>query len=157
MAHSYLTRRQDLQDAFDRHAPLTRRLRKTRQDAIAHNKTPRPTRRFRQARFLDKTRSENKTRRIHTEQDAKTYKTHSTGTLPSQDAFGKHDKTHSYLTRRQDLQDAFDRHTPLTRCVRKTRQNAFTLNKTPRPTRHFPQACSLLKTRSENKTRRIHT
>ena len=63
-------------------------------------------------------------RRIQTfithNQYTETYKTLSTGTLPSQDAFGKHDKTHSHLTRRQDYktlwigtlpsQDAFRKH-----------------------------------------------
>ena len=76
-----------------------------------------------------------------TRQDAftlnKTYKTLSNGTLPCQDAFGKHDKTHSLITRRQDLQDAFKWHAPLSRRVRKTQQDEFTLNKTPRPTRRF--------------------
>ena len=80
-------------------------------------------------------------RRIQTfitrNQDAKTYKTHSIGTLPCQDAFRKHDKTDSCITRRQDLQDAFNRHAPLSRRVQKTRQDGFVHNKTPRPTRRF--------------------
>ena len=151
------TRRQDPQDAFNRHAPFTRRDRKTRQDAFAHNKMPWPARRFQQARCLDKTRSQNTTTRLHTQQDAKTRKTLSTGTLPSQVAIAKHDKTHTHSTRRQDLQDAFHRHAPFTRRDRKTRQDAYTCNKTPRPARRFQQARSLHKTRSQNTTRRLCT
>ena len=155
---THSTRRQDLQDAFNRHAPSTRRDRKTRQlDAHTLDKTPRPARRFQQARSLDKTRSQNTTRRLHTRQDAKTCKTLSTGTLPRQDAIAKHDKTPTHSTRRQDLQDAFNRHAPSTRRDRKTRQDAYTLDKTPRPARRFQQARSLDKTRSESTTRRIHT
>ena len=136
--HSLITRLQDLQDAFDRHAPLSKSIHK------------------------------NTTRRIRSQQDAKTDKTLSIGTLPCQDAFKKQNKPHSLITRRQDLQDAFDKHAPLSRrvhknttrpnlrltrrqdlqdafdrhapssrCVRKTRQDAFTFNKTPRPTRRF--------------------
>ena len=48
---------------------------------------------------------------------------------PCQEAFKKQDKTYSHLTRRQDLQDAFKRHAPLSRRVRKTQQDAFTLIK----------------------------
>ena len=44
--HNTQPRCEDLQDAFDGRAPLTRRVRKTRQDAFAHNKMPRPTRRI---------------------------------------------------------------------------------------------------------------
>ena len=135
--HSLITRRTDLQDAFDRHAPLSRCVWKTRQDAFAINKTPRPTRRFREARSLVKTRSENTTRRIRSKLDAKTYKTLSIGTLPCQDAFGKHDKTHSLITRCQDLQKTFDRHAPLSRPIQKTRPDAFAHNKTPRTTKRF--------------------
>ena len=184
---THSTRRQDLQDAFNRHAPSTRRDRKTqqdaytldktprpargfqqdapstrrdrktRQDAYTLDKTPRPARRFQQARSLDKTRSQNTTRRLHTRQDAKTCKTLSTGTLPRQDAIGKHDKMPSHSTRRQDLQDAFNRHAPSTRRDRKARQDAYTRNKTPRRTGRFRQARSVHKTRSQNTTRRIHT
>ena len=191
---THSTRCQDLQDAFNRHAPSTRRDRKTRQDAFTLDKTPRPARRFQQARSLDKTRSEsttihlhtrqdaytldktprparrfqqarsldktrsqNTTRRLHTRQDAKTCKTLSTGTLPRQDAIAKHDKTPTHSTRREDLQDAFNRHAPSTRRDRKTRQDAYTLDKTRRPARRFQQARSLDKTRSESMTRRLHT
>ena len=193
--HTHLTRRQDVPDAFNRHAPSTRRDRKTRQDAYALNKMPGPARRFQQARSLDKTRSQNTTRRIHTRQDAKTCKTLSTGTLPHktrsqnrtrrihtrQDAktcktlstgtlphktrsqnttrrlrTQQDDKTHTHLTRCQDVQDAFNRHAPSTRRDRKTRQDAYALNKTPGPARRFQQARSLDKTRSQNTTRRIH-
>ena len=92
---------------------------------------------------------------IRRNQDGKTCKTLSIGTLPCQDAFRKHDKTYSCITRRQDLQDAFERHAPLSRRVQKTRQDVFVHNKTPRPTRRIRKARSLVKTRSENKTRRI--
>ena len=136
--YSWITRRQDLQDAFEQHAPISRRVQKTRQDVFVRNKTPRPTRRIRTARSHFKRRSEkqdktylcitrrqdlqdaferhapisrrigkNKTRRIRAKQDAKTYKTHSNGTLPFQDAF------------------------------RKTIQDLFVHNKTPRPTRRI--------------------
>ena len=148
--YSCITRRQDLQDAIERHTPISRRVQKTRQDLFEQNKTPRPTRRIRKARSHFKRRSEkqdktyscitrrqdlqdaferhapisrrigkNKTRRIRAKQDAKTYKTHSNGTLPFQDAFRKQDKTYSCITRRQDLQDAFERHAPNSRCVQK--------------------------------------
>ena len=90
-------------------------------------------------------------RRIETfitrNQDAKTYKTLSTGTLPRQDAIAKHDKTPTHAARHQDLQDAFNRHAPLTRRDHKTRQDAYTLDKTPKPARRFQQAHSLDKTR----------
>ena len=84
-------RRQDLQDTFERHAPLSRRVQKTRQDVFVYNKKPRPTRRIRKARSHFKTRSE------------------------------KQDKTYSCITRRQDIQDAFDRHAPLSRFVHKNK------------------------------------
>ena len=51
----------------------------------------------------------------------KTYKMHSEGTLPFQDAFRKQDKTYSCITRCQDLQDAFDRHARLSRSVHKNK------------------------------------
>ena len=59
------------------------------QDVFIHNRRTRPTRRIRTARSHLKTRSE------------------------------KQDKTYSCITRRQDLQDAFDRHARLSRRVRK--------------------------------------
>ena len=72
--------------------PCQDAFRKTGQDAFTLNKTPRPARRFQMARFLVKTRSE------------------------------KHDKTHSLITRRQDLQDAFKWHAPLSRRVHKKKK-----------------------------------
>ena len=60
------TRRQDLQDAFAWHAPISRLVRKTWQDAFAYNKTWRPTRRIPTARSHFKTPSK-------TRQDAKTH------------------------------------------------------------------------------------
>ena len=123
--YSCITRLQDLQDAFEWHAPISRRVQKTKQDVFVRNKTPRPTRRIRTARSHFKTRSENKTRRICAKQDAKTYKTQSKGTLPFQEAF------------------------------RETRQDVFVHNKTPRPTRRIRTARSHFKTYWENRTRRI--
>ena len=151
-----------------------------------HNKTPRPKRRIRTARSHFKTRSENKTRRIRALQDAKTYKTHSKGTLPFQDAFRKtrqdvfvhnktprpkrrirtarsHFKTRSENTTRRicALQDAMTYKThskgtlPFQDAFRKTRQDVFVHNRTPRPKRRIRTARSHFKTRSENKTRRI--
>ena len=80
-------------------------------------------------------------RRIQTfitrNQDGKNYKTLLIGALPCQDTFTKHDKTYSCITRCQDLQDAFERHAPLSRRVHKTRQDVFVHNKTPRPTRRI--------------------
>ena len=116
----FITRRQDLQDAFERHAPISRRVQKTRQDVLVHNKTPRPTRRIRKPRSHFKTRSE------------------------------KQDKTYSFITRRQDLQDAFERHSPISTSVQKTRGlYVFMHNKTPRPTRRIRKPRSHFKTRSE--------
>ena len=123
--YSCITRCQDLQDAFDRHAPLSRRVQKTRQDVFVRNKTPRPTRCIRKARSHFKTRSQ------------------------------KQDKTHSLITRRQDLQDAFDRHAPLSRRVQKTRQDEFVHNKTPTPTRRIRKGRFLSRCVHKNKTRHI--
>ena len=84
---TFITHYQDLQDAFAWHAPISRRVRKTRQETNVY-KTPKPTRRMRMARSYFKTLSE------------------------------KHDKTPT-LTRRQDLQDVFERHAPFSRHFRK--------------------------------------
>ena len=152
---TFITRYQDLQDAFARHAPISRRVRKTRQDAKIY-KTPRPTRRIRMARSHFKTRSE-KTRQdvfVHNKTPRPTRrirKAHS----HFKTCWEKQDKTYSCITRRQDLQEAFERHAPISRRVQKTRQDVFVHNKTPRPTRRIRTARSHFKTRSENKTRRI--
>ena len=115
---TFTTCYQDLQDAFARHAPISRCVRKTRQDAKTY-KTPRPTRRIRTARSHFKTRSKN-------------------------------------TTRRQDLQDAFERHAPFSRHVLKARQDVFAHNKTPRPTRRICMARSHFMTRLE-KQDKTHT
>ena len=116
--HSYLTRRQDLQDAFDRHAPLSRRVRKNKTRRI-HTKQDTKTYKTLSIGTLPCQDAFRKTRQdaFTLKQDAKTYKTLSIGTLLCQDAFGNHYKTHSLITRRQDLRDALDRHAPLSRRV----------------------------------------
>ena len=124
-AYSCITRRQDLQDAFERHPPISRRVQKTRQDVFVHNKTPRRTRRIQKAPSHFKTRSE------------------------------KQDTTYSCITRSQDLHDSFQRHAPISRRVQKARQDIFVHNKMPKRTRRIRKARSHFKTRSENKTRRI--
>ena len=167
-----ITRGQDLQDAFERHAPISRRVQKnktrhirakqdamtykrnsngtlpfqdvlgkTRQDIFVHNKTPRPTRRIPTARFHFKTCWEKRdddfvhnktprpTRRIPTARSH--FKT----------CWEKQDKTYLCKIKRQDLQDALERHAPISR--RQDLQDAFE--------RHAPISRRVQK----NKTRRV--
>ena len=86
-----------------------------RQDVFIHNRTAKTCKTLSTVTLPSQAR-----------QDAKTCKTLSTGTLSRQDAIGKHDKTHTHATRRQDVQDAFDGHAPFTRRDRKSRQDAKT-------------------------------
>ena len=117
---TFITRYQDLQDAFARHAPISRRELEntTRHQDLQDGKTYKT---HSTARSHYKTRSgkHNKTHsRITRRQDLQY--PHSNSTLPCQDAFKKH-KTNSHLTRRQDLQDAFEGHAPISRRVQKNK------------------------------------